>query len=94
MKAPSPSAIIGLRDAQTGDARATRARQLATPSWLSTRPSRSSNGALRPLALLARPLREQRHQPGARYRGRKFSVFLACAPAGAAMTQDDFAAKR
>ena len=38
MKTPSPSAIIGLRDAQTGDARATRARQLATPSWLSTRP--------------------------------------------------------
>lgn len=38
MKTPSPSAIIGQRDAQTGDARATRARQLATPSWLSTRP--------------------------------------------------------
>ena len=38
MKAPRPSAVIGLRDAQTGDARATRDRQLATPSWLSTRP--------------------------------------------------------
>ena len=38
MKTSSPSAIIGLRDAQTGDARATRDRQLATPSWLSTRP--------------------------------------------------------
>ena len=38
MKAPRPSAVIGLRDAQTGDARATRVRQLATPSRLSTRP--------------------------------------------------------
>ena len=34
--APRPSAVIGLRDAQTGDARAARIRQLATPSWLST----------------------------------------------------------
>ena len=42
-----PSAVIGLRDAQTGDARATRVRQLATPSWLSTRPNRSSKRARR-----------------------------------------------
>jgi ABC-type nitrate/sulfonate/bicarbonate transport system ATPase subunit len=37
-----PSAVIGLRDALTGNSRATRVRQLATPSWLSTRPNRSS----------------------------------------------------
>jgi ABC-type multidrug transport system ATPase subunit len=49
----SPSAVIGLREALTGNSRATRVRQLATPSWLSTRPNRSSNGARRPLALLA-----------------------------------------
>ena len=37
MTALSSSAVIGLRDALTGEARATRVRQLATPSWLSTR---------------------------------------------------------
>jgi hypothetical protein len=40
VKALSPSAVIGLRDALTGDARATRVRQLATPSWLATRAKR------------------------------------------------------
>ena len=34
---PSPAAVIGLRDALTGEARATRLRQLTAPSWLSTR---------------------------------------------------------
>ena len=55
--AAGSSAVIGLRGAQTGDALATRVRQLATPSWLSTRPSRSPIGALRRLVMLARPLR-------------------------------------
>jgi hypothetical protein len=43
----SPSAAIGLRDALTGEARATRVRQLATPSWLSTRQAgrRAARGA-------------------------------------------------
>lgn len=37
MKALSPSVVVGRRNALTGEARATRVRQLATPSWLSTR---------------------------------------------------------
>ena len=37
MKALGSSAVIGLRDVLTGEARATRVRRLATPSWLSTR---------------------------------------------------------
>jgi hypothetical protein len=37
MNALSPSAAIRLRDALTGEARATRVRQLAAPSWLSPR---------------------------------------------------------
>jgi hypothetical protein len=48
VKALSPLAVSGVCDAQTGEARAMRIRQLSTPSWLSTRPSRSSNGARRP----------------------------------------------
>ena len=64
--APRPSAVIGLRDAQTGDARATRVRQLATPSWLSTRPK----PVIRRLAAPDRDAREtvaqRRHQLGAR----------------------------
>jgi hypothetical protein len=38
VKALSQLAVIGLWDAQTGEARAMRIRQLSTPSWLSTRP--------------------------------------------------------
>ena len=90
MKTPSPSAIIGLRDAQTGAARATRARQLATPSWLSTRPE---------------PVIQRRAAPSAARENSVINLELATAAgssrffslalrAGAAMTQDDFAAKR
>ena len=91
MKSPSPSAIIGQRDAQTGDARATRARQLATPSWLSTRPK-----AGHPPARGAR-LRCSRNRcensvinlelATTAESSRFFSLALL---AGAAMTQDDF----
>jgi hypothetical protein len=37
VKALSPSPVIDLRNTLAGEARATRTRQLATPSWLSTR---------------------------------------------------------
>jgi hypothetical protein len=33
MSSLAPSALIGLRDVLTGEARATRVRQLATPRW-------------------------------------------------------------
>ena len=45
------AALIGLRDALTGAARAGRVRGLALPSWLSTRPvSRSLARARRSFA--------------------------------------------
>jgi hypothetical protein len=78
VSALSPSAVIGLREALTGEARAKRARQLATPSWLSTR-AKPVVERRPPFSMLTRPSSRQR-QPGARYRGRKFSIFLACAP--------------
>ena len=89
MKAPRPSAVIGLRDAQTGDARATRVRQLATPSWLSTRPE----PVIQRRAAPARAVRENGvinlELATAAGSSRFFSLALR---AGAAMTQDDFAA--
>ena len=47
-KALSPSAVIDLRNTLAGEARAARVRQLATPSWLSTR-TKPIVGARRPL---------------------------------------------
>ena len=89
--APTPSAVLGLRDAQTGNARATRVRQLATPSWLSTRPK----PVIRRLAAPDRDARENSASnlelataPGG---SRLLSLALR---AGAAMTQHPFAATR
>jgi len=90
--APRPAAVIGLRDAQTGTARATRVRQLATPSWLSTRPKPV-------IQRRAAPDRDAR-ETVARTASSTWSSllrpevlgFLACAPGRCAMTQDDVAA--
>ena len=89
--APRPAAVIGLRDAQTGTARATRVRQLATPSWLSTRPK----PVIRRLAAArSRCSREPRQQLGARYGAPEVLGFSLALRAGAAMAQHDFAATR
>jgi hypothetical protein len=51
----SPSAVIGLRDTLTGEPRATRVRQLATPTWLSTRAEPVVDRRAAPVPLLPRP---------------------------------------
>jgi hypothetical protein len=92
VKAPRPSAVIGLRDVQTGDARATRVRQLATPSWLSTRPK----PVIERRGTRSRCSRDRCENSvinlelaTAAGSSRFFSLALR---AGAAMTRDDFAA--
>jgi hypothetical protein len=80
MKGPRPSADIGLRDAQTSDARATRVRQLATPSWLSTRPKPVIQRRAAPAHAARETVARTASSTWSSYRGRKFSVFLACAP--------------
>jgi hypothetical protein len=68
VKAPSPSAVIGLREALTGEARATRVRALATPSWLATRTRPVFRAARGAPSRCSRDRSGQRHQPGARNR--------------------------
>jgi hypothetical protein len=90
VNAPGPSAVVGLRDAQTGDARATRVRQLATPSWLSTRLKpvirRRAAPARETVARTALSTLELATAAGS---SRFFSLALR---AGAAMARDDVAA--
>jgi hypothetical protein len=88
VKALSPSAAIRVRDALTGDTHAVRVRQLATPPWLSTRvktvlerhaaPSALSQGGRQGSAINPEPA------PRPEVIG-----FLACAPSGVVVKQDD-----
>jgi hypothetical protein len=66
VKALSPSAFIDPRDTLAGEARATRVRQLATPSWLSTRTKPVIERRAAPVCDVAEAVVGQRHQPGAR----------------------------
>jgi hypothetical protein len=88
---PGPSAVIDLRDAQTGDARATRVRQLATPSWLSTRPKPTvQRHAALARETVARTASSTWSSPPRPEDSRFFSLALRV---GAAMTRDDLAAR-
>ena len=80
MKAFSPLAAIGLWDPQAGEARAMRIRQLATPSWLSTRPNPLIEQRAAPVRTARETVVRTAPSTWSPLRGRKYSVFLARAP--------------
>jgi hypothetical protein len=81
--APRPAAVIGLRDAQTGTARATRVRQLATPSWLSTRPKPVIQRRAAPDRDARETVARTASSTWSSLRARKFSVVSLALRAGA-----------
>jgi len=94
VRALSPSAVIGLQDALAGEAQATRVRQLATPSWLSTRRRAGRRpGARRPFPLFPRPPHDSvsNLEPATATGSVGFFSLALCA--GAVVKQDDFVAR-
>jgi hypothetical protein len=65
-KALSPSPVIDLRNTLAGEARTTRTRQLATPSWLSTRTKPIIERRAPPVCAVAEAVVRQCRQLGAR----------------------------
>jgi hypothetical protein len=65
VKALSPSAVIGLRDTLAGAAQAMRVRQLATPSWLSTRPKPAVERRTPPVRTVRETVVKTASSPGA-----------------------------